>query len=56
MKLTKQEQRLLECYRHIESQWERMSLLLIVKSMSWGHLTKKTDSYSVQKVRRMLVE
>ena len=54
MKPTKQEQKLLECYRAIRSKWERLVVLLIVQSFGWGRLTAKSDSYSLRRMRRML--
>ena len=54
MKLTKQEQKLLECYRAMHSKWERLAVLLIVQSLGWGHLTEKSDAYSLKRMRRML--
>lgn len=55
MKLTKQEQTLIRAYRDIEAEWERLALALLIKSMAWGRLTKKTDSYSVKRMRRLLI-
>lgn len=52
--LTKEEALLLDMYRSMRSRWERSALLLIVQSLSWGRLNKKTDQYSWNELIRAL--